>query len=438
MEETGHHRRGASEVSTRALSWLAWALAALSVGMLLVSVTLFIATLPVQPPVSWGTGGLSTPFYAILPFLPFTIVGAVVASRRPTNPIGWICLAVGTLWMFNMVATYYILYGLRVASPGSVPYPLAVGSFAEWLGPTAALLFGTFLILLFPDGRLPSSRWRPVAWLCGLVIASNIILTTLAPGPLSDLRYVNNPFGLEGHPWVANLSGAVGLLLPLLMLVSASSLILRYLRSGEEVREQIKWLAFAASVVALGVFGAVVQGTLFASDDAGNADLLWGMLLQDALTFSFAGIPVAIGFAVLKYRLYGIDLVINRALVYGSLTIMLLLIYFGGVTATQALFQTLTGRQTLPQLAVVVSTLVIAALFNPLRRRIQSFIDRRFYRRKYDAGKTLEAFSARLREETDLQALSAELRRVVRETMQPEHVSLWLRPDPSPKGKKAG
>ena len=160
--------------------------------------------------------------------------------------------------------------------------------------------------------------------------------------------------------------------------------------------------------------------------------------MQDALTFSFAGIPVAIGFAVLKYRLYGIDLVINRALVYGSLTIMLLLIYFGGVTATQALFQTLTGRQTLPQLAVVVSTLVIAALFNPLRRRIQSFIDRRFYRRKYDAGKTLEAFSARLREETDLQALSAELRRVVRETMQPEHVSLWLRPDPSPKGKKAG
>jgi hypothetical protein len=406
-------------------------------GMCLVSVALFIATLPVQHSASWGTGGLSTPFYAILPFLPFTIVGAVVASRRPTNPVGWISLAVGTLWMLNMVATYYILYGLRVASPGSVPYPVAVGSLAEWLGPTAALLFGTFLILLFPDGRLPSSRWRPVAWLCGVVIASTIILTTLVPGPLSDLRNVNNPFGLEGHPWVANLNGAVGLLFPLCLLISASSLILRYLRSGGEVREQIKWLAFAASVVALGVLAAVVQGTFFASDGAGNADPLWGKLLQDALTISFAGVPVAIGFAVLKYRLYGIDIVINRTLVYGSLTLMLALVYFGGVTATQALFRTLTGQQQQPQLAVVISTLIIAALFNPLRHHLQYFIDRRFYRRKYDAARTLETFSIRLRDETDLQALDAELTRVVRETMQPEHVSLWLRPGTPTKAEKA-
>src|SRR5215212_8663002 len=220
--------------------------------------------------------------------------------------------------MLNMVASSYMLIGVRMADPGFVPYPVAVGSLAEWLGPTAALLFGTFLILLFPDGRLPSSRWRPVAWLCGVVIASTIILTTLAPGPLSDLRNVNNPFGLEGHPWIVNLNGAVGLLFPLCLLISASSLILRYLRSGGEVREQIKWLAFAASVVALGVFAAVIQGTLFASDNHPSADPLLAKLLQDALTFSFAGIPVAIGFAVLKYRLYGIDVVINRTLVYGS------------------------------------------------------------------------------------------------------------------------
>ena len=239
---------------------------------------------------------------------------------------------------------------------------------------------------------------------------------------------VSNPFGLEGYPWMANVLDAIGLLLPLCMLASASSLILRYLRSGEVVREQIKWLAFAASVVAIGVLTAVVQGTFFASSDAGNADPLLGRLLQDLLTFSFAGVPVAIGFAVLRYRLYDIDLVINRALVYGSLTLMLLVVYFAGVTATQALLQTLTGRQHLPQLAVVVSTLVIAALFDPLRRRIQSFIDRRFYRRKYDARKTLEEFSATLRDETDLQALNGELTRVVRETVQPEHVSIWLRP----------
>jgi hypothetical protein len=425
-------------MSTRVTTWLAWSLACLGVASFVVAVILHIVTLPVRPPGSWGTGGISTPVWAILPFLPFLIVGPLIASSRPKNPIGWLSLAVGILWMLNNIASSYMLIGLRMADPGSVPYPVAVGSMAGWLGPTAALLFGTFPILLFPDGRLPSSRWRPVAWLCGLVIASTIVLTTLAPGPLSDLRSVNNPFGLEGHPWVADLIGAVGLLFPLCLLISASSLILRYLRSDEEVREQIKWLAFAASVIALAIFFAVVQGTFFASDSAGSADPLWGKLLQDALTFSFAGIPIAIGFAVLKYRLYGIDVVINRALVYGSLTLLLALVYFGGVTGTQALFQTLTSQERLPQLTVVISTLLIAALFNPLRWRIQSFIDRRFYRRKYDARKTLEAFSTRLRDQTDLQALNSELTRVVRETIQPEHVSLWLRPDPPPKGEKTG
>ena len=424
--------------STRVASWLAWSLACLGVASFVLAVILHIVTLPVRPPGSWGTGGMSTPVWAILPFFPFLIVGVLIASRRPNNPIGWLSLAVGILWMLNNIATSYLLIGLRMADPGTVPYPAAVGSLAGWLGPTAALLFGTFPILLFPDGRLPSSRWRPVAWFCGLVIASTIVLTALAPGPLSDLRSVNNPFGLEGHPWVADLNGIVGLLFPLCLLVSASSLILRYLRSSQEVREQIKWLAFAASVIALAIFVAVVQGTFFASAGAGSAEPLWGKLLQDALTFSFAGIPIAIGFAVLKYRLYGIDVVINRALVYGSLTIMLAVVYFGGVTATQALFQALTTQEQLPQLAVVISTLVIAALFSPLRRRIQSFIDRRFYRRKYDARKTLEAFSARLRDQTDLQALNGELTRVVRETVQPEHVSLWLRPDPASNGEKAG
>jgi hypothetical protein len=437
-EDTRQLEQGVSGKRANVAFWLAWSLACLGVATFVLAVILYIASLPVRPPGSWGTGGISTPVWAILPFLPFLVVGALIASRRPKNPIGWLSLAVGILWMLNMIAGSYMLIGLRTASPGTFPYPVAVGALNEGLGPTAVTLFGTFLLLLFPDGRLPSSRWRPVAWLCGLWIASNIILSTLAPGPLSDLRSVDNPFGLEGHPWVANLAEAVGLLFPLLLLVSASSLILRYLRSGEEVREQIKWLAFAASVVALGVFVAVVQGTLFASDGPGSADSLWAKLLQDALTFSFAGVPVAIGFAVLKYRLYGIDVVINRALVYGSLTIMLALVYFGGVTATQALFQTLTSQEQLPQLAVVVSTLVIAALFNPLRWRIQSFIDRRFYRRKYDARKTLEEFSARLRDQTDLEALNAELTKVVRETMQPEHVSLWLRPDPSPRGEQAG
>ena len=196
------------------------------------------------------------------------------------------------------------------------------------------------------------------------------------------------------------------------------------------MREQIKWLAFAASVVAIGVSGAVIHGIFFSSGAADSTDPLFGNLLEDTITLSFGGVPVAIGIAVLKYRLYDIDLIINRALVYGSLIVMLGTMYLGGVTATQALFQTFTGQEDFPQLAIiVVSTLVIAALFNPVRRRIQSFIDRRFYRRKYGARKTLEGFSARLRNEMDLDGLNAELVAVVRETMQPEHVSVWLRPD---------
>jgi hypothetical protein len=416
--------RGVGGTSTSAAPLLAWSLAALCVAMFVADVALYLATLPVKSPSSWGTGGVSVPLYAMLPFLPFPLVGALIASRRPSNPIGWICLAVGLLWMLNLLASSYVVYGLRVADPGSVPYPAAIGSMAEWLGPTAVLLFGTYLLLLFPDGKLPSSRWRPVAWMCGAVAVSNVVVTTIAPGHLSDLRDVSNPFGLEGYPWLANAVGAIGLLLPLCMLASVLSLLVRYLRSGKEVREQIKWLAFAASVVALGVFLEVVAGTFFASDATGSADLLEN-LLEDAITMSFAGIPIAIGFAVLKYRLYDIDLLINRALVYAPLSAVLVLIYFGGVVGMQALFRAITGQES--TLAVVASTLAIAALFSPLRRRAQALVDRRFYRRKYDAAKTLASFNSRLREETDLDSLSDEVLGVVRETMQPEHASLWLR-----------
>ena len=223
-------------------------------------------------------------------------------------------------------------------------------------------------------------------------------------------------------------------LLPLCMLASALSLVLRYRRSRGEEREQIKWIAFAASVVGLLYLIAMVASVIFPSETwfaAGSP--LWLDLLEYAALLSFTAVPIAVGFAVLRYRLYNIDLLINRTLVYASLTATLALIYFGGVATTQAIFRALTTQEYQPQLAIVVSTLVIAALFNPLRRRIQSFIDRRFYRKKYDAAKTLEAFSAKLRDETDLDALNDDLVRVVQETMQPAHVSLWLRSDPIPK-----
>jgi hypothetical protein len=215
----------------------------------------------------------------------------------------------------------------------------------------------------------------------------------------------------------------------------------RFRRSGGEVREQIKWIAFAASLLGLVLLVEVVSALIVAPDTfgTGGSQPFWLKLLQDAVTLSYAGIPVAVGFAVLKHRLYDIDIVINRTLVYGSLTALLALVYFGGVATTQAVFRALTGQEEQPQLAIVVSTLVIAALFNPLRRRVQAFVDRRFYRRKYDAAKTLAAFSAKLRDETDLDALNAELVSVVQDTMQPAHVSLWLRPDTaSPKDDVPG
>jgi hypothetical protein len=418
-------------VSHRAAAWAAWSLAALSLVVFAASVALYLATLPVQPPSSWGTGGISVVLYGYLPFLAFPLVGTLIASKRPTHPIGWICLAVGLLWILSIMSGPYAVYGLRVATPGSVPFPAAIASLGESTGPTAVGLLGTYLILLFPDGKLPSRRWRPLAWLSGAVIVLNIVVGILTPGPLSDLRNVINPFGLEGHPWVADARDAAGLLLPLCMLASALSLVLRYRSSGGEVREQIKWIAFAASVVAVGVSAAVIHGTLFASDAIGGDGLSWGNLLENMITLSFAGVPIAVGFAVLKYRLYDIDLLINRTLVYGLLTATLVALYFGGIVLLQRLFVVLTGQES--TLAVVASTLMIAALFNPLRRRVQAFVDRRFYRRKYDARKTLEAFSARLRDETDVDALTGEVVGVVRETMQPAHVSLWLRPETAPK-----
>jgi hypothetical protein len=425
-------------MSRRTSAWLAWSLAGLSFALFAATIALYIPARSMQVPSPWGTGGDSGQLISLLPFLAFPVVGALVASRRPENPIGWICLAVGTFWMLYNVTTVYGVYGL-LARPGSVPFPAEVGSLGESLWAPALGLLGTYLILLFPDGRLPSRRWRPVAWLSGAVIVLASAGVALVPQPLPELGGIQNPFGLYGYPEVADALFNVLLLLPLCILASAVSLIVRFRRSGGEVREQIKWIAFAASFLGLVLLVEAVSALIVAPDNfgTGGSQPFWLKLLQDAVTLSYAGIPVAVGFAVLKYRLYDIEVVINRTLVYGSLTAMLALVYFGGVATTQAIFRALTGQEEQPQLAVVVSTLVIAALFNPLRRRIQSFIDRRFYRRKYDATKTLEAFSAKLRDETDLDALSDDLVGVVRETMQPAHVSLWLRPDTRPKAEQA-
>jgi hypothetical protein len=419
-----------------AASWLAWLLAALSLAMYAAAFVFAFLSLGVADPVKPVSIGNIGGLLVYLPLLAFPIVGALIASKRPRNAIGWVCLVSGLFWMGFALQDGSNAYELARTGAVSSSVTLDALTQAIWVMPVG--LLGVYTVLLFPDGRLPSRRWRPFAWFAGATMVLIQVTFVFAPGHLEGHPGVRNPFGLEQYPWLKLVAVLGVLLLPLCILISAFSLALRYWRSGAEVREQIKWLAFAALIVGVTYLSVLVLGIFFVPTlvSGGDKEPVWYSLLLSFMLISFAGVPIAIGFAVLKYRLYDIDVVINRALVYGPLTVMLALIYFGGVVGTQAVLRALTGQES--TLAVVASTLLIAALFNPLRRRIQYFIDRRFYRRKYDARKTLESFSTTLREETDLEALNEELVGVVRETMQPAHVSLWLRPETAPKGEQAG
>ena len=422
--------------SPRGGSWLAWSLAGLSVAMFLATAALFVLVRSAPVPSGSSAGRNIVDLLISVPILAFPIVGALIASRRPGNPIGWILLADGLLWTLLGLLDYYSVYGL--ARPGSVPYPAAAAGLGQWLWVPTVGLLAIYLVLLFPDGRLPSRGWRPLAWLSGAIIVLVSLGSGLSPGPIAELGGARNPFGLEGQPWVAYAAN-VGLV-PFLVCILASvvSLILRYRRSGGEERQQIKWIALAASVVGLGFVGAMVSGLIaffFAPEAWENSAPLWFDLLFTGVLLSFGAVPVAVGIAVMRYRLYDVDLIINRALVYGPLTATLAVMYVGSVVGLQTVLRALTGQES--TLAVVASTLAIAALSGPLRRRVQGLVDRRFYRRKYDAAKTLAVFNARLRDETDLGILTDDLVGVARSTMQPAHVSLWLRPDTEPEARRA-
>ena len=262
------------------------------------------------------------------------------------------------------------------------------------------------------------------------------VASALAPGQIADIGFeINNPLGVEGPlGWLfAQLAGLVRVPLSVALIGAVViSLVLRQHRASGQERQQMKW--FTSSVVVVAITG--VAWAAFAAPYGWQAAMpTWAEGINVASLLSLVLIPVSAGIAILKYHLYDIDLVINRALVYGVLTTTLVALYLGSIVVLQRIFVLLTGEQS--TLAVVASTLVIAALFTPLRRRVQGFVDRRFYRRKYDAAKTIEAFSAKLRDETDLEALNNDLVGVVRETMQPEHVSLWLRPEKVLKGAQA-
>ncbi len=417
--------RGAGEISSRAAAWLAWSLCALSLALTALSF-LLLATNHSYPGVR--VSNLLLPETVLV--VSFSPLGVLIAARRPENPVGWLFCGIGLLGGLDLFCGVYAAYGLlveHVSLPGGV-----VAAWIDswiWIPVVALLAFGT---LLFPNGRLPSPRWRPFAWFVGVAAVGGIVAVALLPGPVSELGPIENPLGLESLKAAHDLVEALveALWYPLIEVLALASLFVRFRHAGGVERQQIKWVVYAASVA---VLGAILT---YGGADAPGARLAW-IVGEALLVIGFGGFPVVVGIAILRYRLYNIDLLINRTLVYGSLTAMLAAVYLSSVAATQAIFRALTGEEQQPQLAIVVSTLVIAALFNPLRRRIQGFIDRRFYRSKYDAAKTLEAFSAKLRDETNLDALSDDLVGVVRETMQPAHVSLWLRPDTTSKGQQA-
>jgi hypothetical protein len=323
--------------------------------------------------------------------------------------------------LMHLIAEYAIYTLLAV--PGSFPAGEAAAWMMGWFWVPASGLI-VFLFLLFPDGRLPSRRWRWFAWFSLLLILVGVISQALAPRSVFFLRGIYNPLGVEGLPNVGEL---VQTLVFTLIFVSAASLSVRRLRARGVERQQLTWFTYSST---LAISGVILTYTISEVIDA-----LWLKWVgYVVLVVGIIGIPISMGIAILRYRLYEIDTLINRTLVYGSLTATLIAVYFGAIVLLQRLFVALTGQKS--TLAVVASTLVIATLFNPLRRRIQTFIDRRFYRRKYDATKTLEAFSTKLRDETDLDTLRDDLVGVVRETIQPSHVSLWLRPDPNAKGER--
>jgi hypothetical protein len=341
--------------------------------------------------------------------------GAIIISRLPGNAVGWIFLAIGVL--LGLLLTLGAYADLAIEKRYGSVWP--GGSVAAWIGSwifvPAAFGLPMFLLLLFPDGHFISRRWRLVGWLLGVLVVLAAASLAFAPGRIPP--GIENPLapgGTAGDVFEA-LSPVTGALALPCFALAVAGLVVRLWRSRGVERQQLKWFAYSAALVGAGLGSGVFIPEGWAADLA----FLVGLL-------ALAGLPVAAGIAILRYRLYDIDVIVNRTLVYGSLTVSLVAVYIGSVVSLQYVFRTLTGEGS--QLAIVASTLVIAALFNALRRRMQGFIDRRFYRRKYDARHTLEAYSSRLRDETDLKQLNAELLSVVRATVQPAHVSFWLAP----------
>jgi hypothetical protein len=409
----------------QAASRLGWAVWVVCIAISGFTLTLAILSIGLEPRVSGLDGNPSaadavTAGVYFVAVAAFATVGAFVIWRRPGNAIGWVFLAIGAAVSVRVGAAQYAEYSLLVR-PGSLPGGRVAVSLGEALSTLMFALLGLAL-LLFPDGRLPSRRWRKLLWILGAAALFGVAGLGLRPGHFAETEAFDafsNPLGVGSDPEPFDALGGLSWLLATSGLFACGVAMVRRMRRARGIeRLQLKWIAFAASLFAVGFL--VISITFFVELSGAIID----PLRTAVLGFGFCAIPIAAGIAILRYRLYDIDVVINRTLVYGALTATLAGFYIGSVLLLQVV---LSGVTKDSGLAVAASTLAVAALFRPARTRIQGAVDRRFFRRKYDAARTLERFGAHLRDEVALDSLSADLRAVVVETMQPAHVSLWLR-----------
>ncbi len=412
-----------SAVSDQTLQRTAWAVSWFVIAMIALGVPLYFAD---GSQIRSGEQAASELGFVVV-ILVFPLTGGLILRRQPRNTIGWVLQGIGFVWGIGAFTDIYARYGLLV-NPGSLPRPDVAAAINGGIWAPAIGLMGTFLILLYPDGHLPSPRWRPLAWLSAATIVALSTTLYLTPGPLElgPVPALANPMGWEAaRPVLSVLFPALLALLPLCILGCAAALVVRFRGSHGVERLQLKWLATAGALVA-GMFLATmtVSPLIKGLSSSGEAPA-WVGLLDTASFLSFILLPTAIGTAILRHRLYDIDVVINRALVYGFLTTALAGVYLGSVLLLQLVLNPLTAQS---DLAVAGSTLAVAALFRPARTRFQAAVDRRFYRSRYDAARTLDDFAGSLRSELDLEAVGTDLRAAVHETMQPAHISLWLRP----------
>jgi hypothetical protein len=394
-------------MTARMTAWVAWGAWAILAGL---AILLQVVS----------RGGISTAAWGVLPLGGFMTVGAVVVSRQPRNTVGWLCCVAGFVGTVGGFAEEYARYALGSQQPGSLPGGLVTAWLTLWVGALWVGLVFTLLLLLFPTGRLPSPRWRPVAWTSLASVAAGCAVLAVTPGPMAQAPgQPNNPLGIENAAAALDrIEALLNVCLALLVLLCAASVVVRFRRAGGMERQQLKWFAYGAGQLALLLGSGLGLSGLWKRVPQGVSDLLFAI--------SFALIPVAIGIAILRYRLYDIDRLIRRTLVYGLLSALLAVVYAGLVLGSGQLFGQVGAEP--PSWAVAGATLAVAALFQPARRRIQQAVDRRFNRRRYDATRTIEAFSTRLRDQVDLDTLTTELLEVVGQTMEPTQASLWLRP----------